>query len=104
MEIISKIKDKLQSRKFWLVVFVFAGLLVFLSIWMFLGIALTVAKLFKDNIVVEFIKSVSSMFIKLCVIGGAIIGVYAIANVGQKAMNGEGIFGKLLNKVRGKND
>ena len=94
MEIISKIKDKLQSRKFWLVatIFVIVCIFYFAASWI-----LTVIHIIGESTTIKIFDLGTSVL-------NTIIITYCAVNVTEKAMNGEGILGKLLNKKRGNSD
>ena len=93
--VVNKIKNKLQSKKFWLVVSIFAivSILYFVIAWV-----MTVLHIIAEKTTVQIFELGTSVL-------NTIIITYCAVNLVEKAINSESMIGKFINKVMGeKND
>lgn len=91
MEIVTKIRDKLQSRKFWLVVTIFIVVSV-----MYFGVAwvMTILHIVAEKTTVQIFEYGTSIL-------NTIIITYCAVNIIEKAMDKESTIGKFVNKIMG---
>lgn len=88
----NRFANKLQSKKFWLVVSVFSIVAIMYCVVAWVMKILTVIG---DTTLVRLFEISGSVF-------ETIIITYCAVNIIQKAMNGEGIIGNLIDKIKGK--
>ena len=93
-DIVNRIKNKLQSKKFWLVVsiFVIVSILYFAVAWL-----LTILHIIAEDTVVKIFDLGTSVL-------NTIIITYCAVNLAQKAMDSDSPIGKFINKFTGGKD
>ena len=91
MELVNRIKNKLQSKKFWLVVSIF---IVVSALYLITSWVMTLLQIIGEKTLVQLFDIAGSIF-------KTVIVTYCAVNLVQKVMNGDSAIGKFVSKITG---